>query len=471
MANLYDRAKEQDIADPTYLIPSPKNNNNEAGKTRPLSSLSAEEVAVVFSRTFGGMDWPRGLAGVNGAALVFWTDDDLREAGVSAKEVRTSLLQGVRRFQTEGVAQSLLETTPPPPPPPPATSATPVTVTLEHTSGAVTTLAADEMQVRRDTGTGAIHVTGLASTSTAGATGTTAAVASATGGGEAPSAAPRREAYATMLTSDSFLPGAQALLASLRTMQATLPAAARRPVVLMVTAAVSAAVRTKLHKPGSLADEVVVVDSIALPPPPSADAAAAAAHVASWSDTYTKLQIWTLDQPARGGYEAVVYVDADAVVLEDISDVFERVGQSEPRQPFVAAPDVFPPDRFNAGVVGIVPSSATFDDMAGKLSSLPTHDGGDTGFLNSFFSDWYTRPAAARLPFAYNAQRTLHWFTHDKQPGYWNVCKPIKVIHFSSSPKPWEAPDKKGELELIWWQHFMAAQVGDLGVDLGAMGF
>ena len=57
------------------------------------------------------------------------------------------------------------------------------------------------------------------------------------------------------------------------------------------------------------------------------------------------------------------------------------------------------------------------------------------------------------------------------QPGYWNVCKPIKIIHFSSSPKPWEAPDKKGELELIWWQHFMAAQMGDMGIDLSAMGF
>mmetsp|Transcript_60771 Transcript_60771/g.166906 ORF Transcript_60771/g.166906 Transcript_60771/m.166906 type:complete len:110 (+) Transcript_60771:105-434(+) len=109
--------------------------------------------------------------------------------------------------------------------------------------------------------------------------------------------------------------------------------------------------------------------------------------------------------------------------------------------------------------------------MASKLGTLPTHDGGDTGFLNSYFSDWYTRPSAARLPFAYNAQRTLHWFTHEKQPGYWNVCKPIKVIHFSSSPKPWESPDKKGELELVWWSHFMKAQMGDMGIDLGAMGF
>ena len=101
-----------------------------------------------------------------------------------------------------------------------------------------------------------------------------------------------------------------------------------------------------------------------------------------------------------------------------------------------------------------------------QIGKLPTHDGGDTGFLNSYFPDWWSRSAAARLEFRYNAQRTLYWMTQ-KQPGYWNAVKPIKVLHFSSSPKPWQAPDKKGELELIWWQHFMQSQLGaSLGDDV-----
>ena len=155
------------------------------------------------------------------------------------------------------------------------------------------------------------------------------------------------------------------------------------------------------------------------------------------------------------------------MVLEDISDVFERIGKEK----FVAAPDLFPPDRFNAGVIGLVPCSRTFDSMMSQVATLPTHDGGDTGFLNSYFHDWWQRPPAARLPFSYNAQRTLHWLTFKAQPGYWNAVKPVKVLHFSSSPKPWEVPDKKGELELIWWQHFMQSQVGALGIDLVQMGF
>lgn len=49
------------------------------------------------------------------------------------------------------------------------------------------------------------------------------------------------------------------------------------------------------------------------------------------------------------------------------------------------------------------------------------------GFLNAYFSDWFSRPAAARLPFKYNALRTVYWTTHDKNPGYWEAIGPIKV--------------------------------------------
>jgi glycogenin glucosyltransferase len=187
------------------------------------------------------------------------------------------------------------------------------------------------------------------------------------------------------------------------------------------------------------------------------------------------------------------------VVLEDLSSVFERLS---PDCPFTAAPDLFPPDRFNAGVMGVwlgdqpldrafgvglgqattceaadrspstpAPVSATvrgcdvLADMKRRLGELGTYDGGDTGLLNAYFSDWFARPPAARLPFRYNAQRTLHWLTHAKQPGYWTaVGLPPAVLHFSSSPKPWQAPKNKGELELVWWKYFMQAQMSGSGL-------
>lgn len=62
----------------------------------------------------------------------------------------------------------------------------------------------------------------------------------------------------------------------------------------------------------------------------------------------------------------------------------------------------------------------------------------------------------SRLPFTYNAQRILHWFTIKRTDGYWKEVESqnLKIIHYSSSPKPWEG-SPKGDLELIWYQTFL----------------
>lgn len=113
---------------------------------------------------------------------------------------------------------------------------------------------------------------------------------------------------------------------------------------------------------------------------------------------------------------------------------------------------MFPPDRFNAGVLVIRPSVALFEELMRKAQKLVSYDGGDTGFLNAFFSDWYQGDAVSRLPFGYNAQRTMYWLVNEKNPGYWNAIKPVKILHYSSNPKPWEDPSRKGNLEMLWWQ-------------------
>jgi hypothetical protein len=62
------------------------------------------------------------------------------------------------------------------------------------------------------------------------------------------------------------------------------------------------------------------------------------------------------------------------------------------------------------------------------------------GFLNAYFPGWFELPSPHRLPFIFNAQRTLQWLTK-AAPGYWAavVGQGIRVLHFSSSPKPWQA--------------------------------
>ena len=73
----------------------------------------------------------------------------------------------------------------------------------------------------------------------------------------------------------------------------------------------------------------------------------------SWEESqYTKLHIWTLIQ-----YEKVFYIDADCIVMDDLSEIFKL------NTDFAAAPDVFPPDCFNAGVLLIKPNLQLFKDL------------------------------------------------------------------------------------------------------------
>ena len=116
-----------------------------------------------------------------------------------------------------------------------------------------------------------------------------------------------------------------------------------------------------------------------------------ACHVPGWVNSgYTKLRVWGLTEYAR-----VVYLDADALALAPLGELFELPAAVN----FAAAPDVFPPDKFNAGVLVLTPDAAVLADMLESVPLLQSHDGGDTGFLNSYFDDWWTRAPAARLAF------------------------------------------------------------------------
>jgi glycogenin glucosyltransferase len=323
----------------------------------------------------------------------------------------------------------------------------------------------------------------------------------------ATAARPPTEAYVTLLTNDSFLPGVEVLAYTLNKYTAR----DGRPFVVLVTPAVSAVTRAKLRRLASPARAVQVLDTPPIPnprcllanvgkeggdgarpvpaaasagaPPLSTEPAAAAAaaapasvHVPSWVDTgYTKLGLWGLTQ-----FSKVVYLDADMLVVgAGLEELWERPGAPCP----AAAPDVFPPDRFNAGLLVVEPDAAVHAALLAAAPLLPSHDGGDTGFLNAFFPGWFAAPPPSRLPFRFNAQRTLHWFTAAAQPGYWAAVQPVVVIHYSSSPKPWEVRPPQGgsggrggggsggggagsprlrlgDLELQWWRAYTEMSVG-----------
>lgn len=335
-----------------------------------------------------------------------------------------------------------------------------------------------------------------------------------------PSPALRTLCYTTLLTSDSFLPGVQVLL---KTLFANVPCCTSVPlpgaffekvsVLVLVTPNVSKSSRISLLRQCSAANNffVKVVDPVPAPPTspsaptPPADASdapssspAPSSSANNWDQTYTKLSVFNPSSysdvlvSAPSTSLLCFYIDADCLVLQDPTFFAQEAALRSfsllpsPEGLLGASPDVFPPDNFNAGVMLVAPSSAVYADLLSKLDPASpggggtSYDGGDTGYLNWYYPDWFQDDKRfLRLPFRCNAQRILHWFTHAKRPGYWDqmTCarrelpatpgatpelegwhKPpppgVVILHYSSTPKPWADKAKKGDLEMLWWEWF-----------------
>ena len=80
------------------------------------------------------------------------------------------------------------------------------------------------------------------------------------------------------------------------------------------------------------------------------------AGVARWASTCTKFAAWKLIQ-----YERVLFMDADTLVLLPIDDLL--LSSSFSNASLAAAPETFPPDTFNSGLMLITPSLDTFEQL------------------------------------------------------------------------------------------------------------
>ena len=99
-------------------------------------------------------------------------------------------------------------------------------------------------------------------------------------------------------------------------------------------------------------------------------------------------------------FDKIFYIDADCLVVAK-DPLFESVFRRE--VDFAAAPDVFPPDHFNAGVLYLKPSLKRFAELLKISKKVGCYDGGDTGLLNKCYPDWFIGPAEGRLDFGFNA--------------------------------------------------------------------
>lgn len=134
-------------------------------------------------------------------------------------------------------------------------------------------------------------------------------------------------------------------------------------------------------------------------------------------DNFAKLRLWQLD------YARVVFIDADALVLQNVDRLFDY-------PQFCAAPNVYESladfHRMNSGVFTARPDAATFGDMLARLDRPGVFwRRTDQTFLEHYFPDWHG------LPVFFNMLQYV-WFA---MPELWR-WQDIRILHFQYE-KPW----------------------------------
>ena len=164
-------------------------------------------------------------------------------------------------------------------------------------------------------------------------------------------------------------------------------------------------------------------------------------------DNFCKLRLWQLTE-----YETCVFIDADAIVIRNIDQLF---GYPE----FSAAPNVYESladfHRLNSGVFVAKPSLVTFDTMM-KYLDVPDAfwPRTDQTFLQDYFPQWHG------LPVFFNMLQYV-WFN---LPELWDWDS-ISLIHFQYE-KPWERDhpksDKLKPLIDLWQAYLSGDQRPDI---------
>lgn len=104
----------------------------------------------------------------------------------------------------------------------------------------------------------------------------------------------------------------------------------------------------------------------------------------------TKLHIFRLTQ-----FQKIIFLDADVLPIRPLSHLFNLPHE------FSAAPDVGWPDIFNSGVLVVSPGNDKFNELYDLIKTKPSWDGGDQGILNEWRGENWNR-----LSFTYNTTPT-----------------------------------------------------------------
>ncbi|KAG5957914.1 hypothetical protein E4U56_005926 [Claviceps arundinis] len=227
--------------------------------------------------------------------------------------------------------------------------------------------------------------------------------------------------YATLLLSDSYLPGALVLGHSLR------DAGTKRKLAALVTLdSVSVGALSQLK---AVYDYILPVPRIRNERP----ANLALMNRLDLHSTFTKINLWKQVQ-----FSKIVYLDADVLAYRAPDELFDLP------HAFSAAPDVGWPDIANTGVMVLTPNMGDYHALLAMAERGVSFDGADQGLINMHF-----KHSINPLPFTYNVTPSTHY---QYLPAYLHFQSSISMIHFIGANKPWiSCRDSADQISCRWW--------------------
>ncbi|KAK7058372.1 glycogenin glucosyltransferase [Paramarasmius palmivorus] len=223
-------------------------------------------------------------------------------------------------------------------------------------------------------------------------------------------------AFATLVTSDAYLPGALTVAAALRDVHPSPPVppeVAFTTVCLVTPETVDVSTIKLLRRAFNVVIGVEIITQ-------EDDKNLRLLGRPDLSTVLTKLHVFRLTQ-----YSKIIFLDADVLPIRPLSHLFTLPHE------FSAAPDVGWPDIFNSGVMVLSPGEDKFRELQDLLKSRGSWDGGDQGLLNEWRGQNWNR-----ISFTYNTTPTA---AYTYAPAYARFGSQISAIHFIGSNKPWKS--------------------------------
>ena len=153
-----------------------------------------------------------------------------------------------------------------------------------------------------------------------------------------------------------------------------------------------------------------------------------------WNNTFDKLLIWSLT-----GYDKIVFLDSDMIVLDNIDELFDRPAFSA----VAAGQLIYGWDRLNSGLLIIKPDKDVCTKLLSQIPLTVTNflkenkPVGDQDIINDYIPNWSNRDDL-HLHEGYNLFFSI--ITKYHKEFNFSYGKNIKVVHFIGPLiyKPWK---------------------------------